>query len=158
MDSTVERTKEILNLAQLKIMEDSEENTNIGAQMMRYFLRSENDQRLLASTIGQDNSIGLEGRRQDNIPYDIGSDAESEDDDGVLLDKTSKSSNDNDGEDSEEGDYRLGDHMAEAWKKRSEKLCTNIAIGGWMCSADPLVMKDANKTHIGKQTDAVVYP
>jgi hypothetical protein len=97
----------------------------------------------------------LEGRRRDSIPYDIGSDAESEDDDGKFLDETSKSSNDNDGEDSEEGDYRLGDHMAEAWNNCSEKLHMNIAIAGWMCSADPLVMKDANEHHIGKHRDAV---
>jgi hypothetical protein len=150
MDSTVERIKDIPNLAEDKILEGNEENTNVGAQMMRYFLCSENV---------QDNSIGLEGRRQDNIPYGIGSDAESEDDDGVddgvLLDEISKSSNENDREESVDGDYRLGDHMAEAWKERSEKLHMNIAIAGWMCSADPLVMKDVNDNHLGKRRDAV---
>jgi hypothetical protein len=54
------------------------------------------------------------------------------------------------------GDERMGDIMMNHWKKRSEKLGTDISIAGWMCSADPLVMKDVNDNHLGDPQTAVI--
>jgi hypothetical protein len=55
----------------------------------------------------------------------------------------------------DENEELMGDLMAEAWKKRSERLRTDTAIAGWMCSSDPLVMKDVDKNHVGEHREAV---
>jgi hypothetical protein len=49
----------------------------------------------------------------------------------------------------------MGNYMEGAWNKRSERLRTDIAIAGWMCSSDPMVMKDVDKNHLGVHQEAV---
>jgi hypothetical protein len=50
---------------------------------------------------------------------------------------------------------KMGNYMEEAWKKRSERLTTDIAIDGWICSSDPRVMKDVVDNHLGVYLEAV---
>jgi hypothetical protein len=46
MDATIERSKAMLNLAEDMIFDVDSDSNNVDAKMMRYFLRSEKDQRL----------------------------------------------------------------------------------------------------------------
>jgi hypothetical protein len=115
---------------------------------MRYFLKSGNEQRALASTIVQGDMMGLQRNWTDLIPYEDDFNDEQDDEPGVLEDDISESSmEENVSEDT--GDEQMGDIMMNHWKKRSEKFLTDIAIARWMCSADPLVMKDVNNNHKG---------
>jgi hypothetical protein len=157
MDATIERSKSTLNLAEDMIFDVDSNSNNVDAKMMRYFLRSEKDKRLLANTIAREDMFGLDRKRSDTMPYDNDSDDEDTDAQEQPLEDVIDSSDD-DGEedtDTEENDYRLGDHMVAAWIKRSEKLRTDISIAGWMCSADPLVMKDVNDNHKGNHREQV---
>jgi hypothetical protein len=52
------------------ILELEDETNNVAAKMIRYFLKSDNDQKALASTIVRGDMTGLERNRTDPIPYE----------------------------------------------------------------------------------------
>jgi hypothetical protein len=79
-------------------------------------------------------------------------DDEFDDDPGDLQDDISDSSDTEATADEQmdENEELMGDLMVESWKKRSERLRADIAIAGWMCSSDPVVMKDVDENHNGE--------
>jgi hypothetical protein len=160
MDNTMTNSKALLNLMEHKIQQVDDEDTNIAAKMIRYFLKSDVDQRVLAWTFDREDMSGLDTTKNDTIPYENDSedDDDGDDDPGDLEDDGSESSRASEVVNEPEEDvnlFKLGDHMVAAWKKRSERLRTDISIAGWMCSSDPLVMKDVNDNHRGNHRHAV---
>jgi hypothetical protein len=155
MDKTIDNSKAILNLSENLINEAIGDDRNISAKMIGYFLKTDIDQRVLASTINKEDMTGLDRNRNDQVPYEKDLDDDDDEESGVLQDDISENSSLEGEDDKDESDYKLGDHMVEAWIKRSEKLRTDIAIAGWMCSADVLVMQDVNDNHLGEHRDAV---
>jgi hypothetical protein len=156
MDGTIEQSKGILNQLENKISAVESSSKNVATKMMQYFLRSDKDQRLLVSTISQEDMSGLDRKQTSIVPYEIESnDDYSNNEKGLPLEVIRDSSDDDSEEDNEATDLQLGDHMEEAWKERSAKLRTDIAIAGWMCSADALVMKDVNDNHLGEHKNVV---
>jgi hypothetical protein len=85
--------------------------------------------------------------KNDTIPYKNDSeddDDDGDDDPGVLEDDGSESL-------VESGVVNQNKEDVNLFKLGglSEKVRTNISIAGWMCSSDPLVMKDVNDNRRG---------
>jgi hypothetical protein len=162
MDNTMKNSKSLLNLIEHKIQQVDDYHFNIAEKMIRCFLKSDMDQRVLASTFDrEDMSELLDLTKNDTIPHENNheDDDDGDDDPGVLEDDRSESSIESEVVNHNEEDvnhFKLGDHMvAVVWKKRSEKLRTNISIAGWICSSHPLVMKDVNDNHCCEHRHAV---
>jgi hypothetical protein len=151
MDKVIVDSKHLLNSIDYQVNGNSTVNTNISAKMMKYFLNTDEDQVLLARTIEQENMNGLDRSRSGQMITATPSnefDDDSDDDMSQLEDDLSINSEDISEEPNAISD-KLGDHLILAWKKRSKNLRSDIAISGWMCSADQLVMQDCNEHHLG---------
>jgi hypothetical protein len=99
-----------------KISEVDSSTNNVATKMMQYFLRSDKDQRLLVSTISQEDMSGLDQKQKSLVPYEIESDGDtSNNEKGLPLEDTRVSSVDDSEEDDGATNLRLGDHMEEAW-------------------------------------------
>jgi hypothetical protein len=117
MDKTIKNSKAILNLSENLINEAIGDDHNISAKMIGYFLKTDIDQCILASTIDKEDMTGLDRNRNDQVPYENESDDDEDEEPGVLQDDISENSS-LEGEDGkDESDYKFGDHIVEAWKK-----------------------------------------
>jgi hypothetical protein len=91
---------------------------NISAKMIGYFLKTDINQRVLATTIDKEDMTGLDRNRNDQVPYKNDSDDDEEEEEpSVLQDDISENSSLEGVDGKDESDYKLGDHMVEAWKK-----------------------------------------
>jgi hypothetical protein len=155
MDQVIVNSKDLLNSIEYQVNVNDRSNRNIAGKMMKYFLNTEEEQLQLARTIEQENNMnGLDRSRSAQLITGPAEDESDDDDD----DESNQLDDDLTSDEEEEphvGPEKLGDLLIVAWNKRSKKLRSDIAISGWMCSSDPLVMKDCNESHLGEDRKAV---
>lgn len=149
MDSTIQRSKKLLNEMESNYMNTP--GNSLNAQIMNYFFSSNND--------------GAAYTREANAYKD--DDEEDEDDDGIVEeDEVSVNPGEApaaavaratgaEDEDSSSLEPNLGEKFEELWNKRKPKLVHDLSISGWMVSPVAEVMNDAKKHHEGYHRNAV---